>query len=95
MAGAAPRRRRFTRLWNLPPMSGGCEAAPQGPSPRLKPTQHRAAGMIQRAGQQVILCHGTQASESAEANTVCVDTSFNLGVCVTTLSFTTGPATAA
>jgi hypothetical protein len=65
-----PRRRRYTRPWNLPPMSGGRRAAPQGPHPRPILKQHRAARMIPRAGQQGVRCHSTRASESADANAV-------------------------
>ena len=48
----APRRRRYTRPWKLPPMSGGRIVAPQGPRSDQALKRYRAAGQDSRAGQQ-------------------------------------------
>ena len=64
----APRRRRYTRPWKLPPMSGGRRVAPQGP--RFKADTRTAPGRGndsagRPAGHQG---HGTPASERADAS---------------------------
>ena len=64
----APRRRRYTRPWKLPPMSGGRRVAPQGPRPRpgTQVIPGRGTDSAGRpAGQQG---HGTPAPERADAS---------------------------
>ena len=85
-----PRRRRYTRPWKLPPMSGGRRVAPQGPRPRPGTQAIPGRGTDPRAGQQ-----GNQATarQHPRGRTPAPKTrlSFNLGVRANTLSFTTGP----
>ena len=59
--------------------------------------QHWAAGMTQRVGQQVIRCHGTQASESADDQPMQTPYELTLGFSwgCATVRVTTGQVTAA
>ena len=86
----APRRRRYTRPWKLPPMSGGRRVAPQGPRPRPGTQVIPGRGTDPPAGQQ-----GNKAAARQHPRGLMpapkTTLSFNLGVRANTLSFTTGP----